>query len=63
MAGNVWMVIWPNQKKALGIVTATDDEKEEGGAHGVPRLALQPMLSLPMLFAMLGMRHFADLIS
>ncbi len=63
MAFNVWFIIWPNQKKALGIVTATDDEKKKAARMAFLASRTNLMLSLPMLFAMLGMRHFADLIS
>ncbi len=63
MAFNVWFIIWPNQKKALGIVTATDDEKKKAARMAFLASRTNLMLSLPMLFAMLGMRHFAEFIS
>jgi uncharacterized membrane protein len=63
MAGNVWMVIWPNQRKVLGLVTATDDEKKKAARMAFLASRTNLMLSLPMLFAMIGMRHFAELIS
>ena len=49
---NVWVLIWPNQKKILGIVSATDEEK--GKARRIAFLASRTntMLSLPMLFFM-----------
>ncbi|MBI3936531.1 MAG: urate hydroxylase PuuD [Betaproteobacteria bacterium] len=52
MVFNVWVLIWPNQKKVLGIVQATDEEK--GRARRVAFLASRTntMLSLPMLFFM-----------
>ncbi|MSP21169.1 MAG: hypothetical protein EXQ93_06600 [Alphaproteobacteria bacterium] len=62
MAFNVWFIIWPNQKKALGIVTVADDEKKKAARMAFLASRFNTMLSLPMLFAMLGMRHFADLI-
>ncbi len=40
MLFNVWGVIWPNQKKILGIVAATDEQKAQGaqdGGHGLAR--------------------------
>ncbi len=54
MLFNVWVLIWPNQKKILGIVTATDDEKNK--ARRVASLASRTntMLSIPMLFFMAG---------
>src|SRR5687768_10874361 len=52
MLFNVWVLIWPNQKKILGIVPATDDEK--GRARRTAFLASRTnvMLSIPMLFFM-----------
>ena len=52
MLFNVWVLIWPNQKKILGIVPATDEEK--GKARRVAFLASRTntALSIPMLFFM-----------
>ena len=52
MLFNVWVLIWPNQKKILGIVSASDDEKAR--ARRVASLAsrLNVVLSMPMLFFM-----------
>jgi uncharacterized membrane protein len=52
MLFNVWVLIWPNQKKILGLVQASDEEK--GKARRVAFLAsrLNTLLSLPMLFFM-----------
>ena len=57
MLFNVWVLIWPNQKKILGMVTATDDEKNK--ARRVASLASRTntMLSIPMLFFMAGGAH------
>jgi uncharacterized membrane protein len=54
MLFNVWVLIWPNQKKILGIVQASDEEK--GKARRVAFLASRTntMLSLPMLFFMVA---------
>ena len=51
---NVWVLIWPNQKKVLGLVSASDDEK--GRARRVAFLAsrVNTMLSMPMLFFMVA---------
>ena len=59
MLFNVWVLIWPNQKKILGMVTATDDEKNK--ARRVASLASRTntMLSIPMLFFMAGGAHRA----
>lgn len=52
MLFNVWVLIWPNQQKILGMVQATDEEK--GKARRVAFLASRTntMLSLPLLFFM-----------
>ena len=57
MLFNVWAVIWPNQKKVLGIVEATDEEKAT--ARRVAMLASRTnfMLSIPMLLCMGGASH------
>jgi uncharacterized membrane protein len=57
MLFNVWVLIWPNQKKILGIVSATDEEK--GKARRVAFLASRTntMLSIPMLFFMAAAGH------
>lgn len=49
---NVWAIIWPNQKKILGLVPASEDEKSR--AQRVTFLAsrLNVVLSMPMLFFM-----------
>lgn len=49
---NVWVLIWPNQKKILGIVEASDEEK--GKARRIAFLASRTntMLSIPLLFFM-----------
>lgn len=51
---NVWAIIWPNQKKILGLAPATDGEKDR--ARRVTFLAsrVNLMLSMPMLFFMTG---------
>ncbi len=57
MLFNVWVLIWPNQKKVLGIVTATDEEKAQ--ARKVAMLASRTnfVLSIPMLACMAGQSH------
>jgi uncharacterized membrane protein len=57
MLFNVWVLIWPNQKKVLGIVPATDDEKAK--ARRVALLASRTnfALSIPMLMCMSGQIH------
>jgi uncharacterized membrane protein len=57
MLFNVWVFIWPNQKKILGIVPATDEEK--AGARKIAARAsrINFILSLPMLMCMGGQAH------
>jgi len=47
---NVWVIIWPNQKKILGIVTATDDEKNKARRLAFLASRTNTMLSIPLLF-------------
>ena len=57
MLFNVWVLIWPNQKKVLGIVPATDEEKAK--ARKIATLASRTnfVLSIPMLACMAGRSH------
>ncbi|HMI36791.1 MAG TPA: urate hydroxylase PuuD [Steroidobacteraceae bacterium] len=57
MLFNVWVLIWPNQKKILGLVPATDDEKAR--ARKVALLASRTnfVLSIPMLLCMASAAH------
>ena len=57
MLFNVWVMIWPNQKKILGIVAATDEEKAR--ARRVAFLASRSnvMMSIPMLMFMQSTVH------
>ena len=52
MAANVWFVIWPAQKKALGIVPADDAAKAAAARTGMIASRLNTLLSIPMLLAM-----------
>ena len=49
---NVWVIIWPNQKKVLGIVSATDEEKNKARRTAFLASRTNTMLSIPMLFFM-----------
>lgn len=49
---NVWFVIWPNQKVALGIVDAPADDKPKAARTAMLFSRTNTMLSVPMLFAM-----------
>lgn len=49
---NVWGIIWPNQKRALGIVPAADDVKAKAARVAMLGSRTNMLLSLPMLTAM-----------
>ena len=52
MAFNVWVIIWPNQKKVLGIVEASPDEKAISAKKALIASRTNTLLSLPMLLCM-----------
>ena len=52
MAANVWFVIWPNQKKALGIVTVDDASKAKAARLAMLASRTNTVLSIPMLYCM-----------
>ena len=52
MAFNVWFIIWPAQKKVLGIVEATAEEKAAAAPRALYASRTNVLLSLPMLYAM-----------
>ncbi|MDQ8755762.1 urate hydroxylase PuuD [Sphingosinicella sp. LHD-64] len=57
MAANVWFVIWPNQKKALGIVAAEDDVKAKAASTAMMASRTNLILSIPMLYCMVAQTH------
>ena len=57
MAFNVWFVIWPKQKVALGIVEATAEAKAAAARTAMLFSRANLVLSVPMLFAMVGATH------
>ena len=57
MLFNVWVFIWPNQKKILGIVPATDDEKAAARKIAARASRINFILSVPMLLCMGGQSH------
>jgi uncharacterized membrane protein len=52
MAFNVWAIIWPNQKKVLGLVAADDSAKAKAAATAGMASRLNTLLSIPMLLCM-----------
>ena len=59
MAYNVWMVIWPYQKKALGIVEADAETKAKSARTAMLFSRTNTMLSIPMLLAMVAAQNLA----
>ncbi|MEE9479710.1 MAG: urate hydroxylase PuuD [Kiloniellales bacterium] len=54
---NVWFVIWPNQKRALGIVDADADSKAKSARTAMLFSRTNTLLSIPMLFAMVSAQN------
>ncbi|MDP6305229.1 MAG: urate hydroxylase PuuD [Alphaproteobacteria bacterium] len=54
---NVWFVIWPNQKKALGIVEADADTKAAAARTAMLFSRTNTLLSFPMLLAMVSAQN------
>ena len=52
MAFNVWFIIWPNQKKALGIVQVAPEEKTKAARLAMLASRFNTMFSIPMLYMM-----------
>jgi uncharacterized membrane protein len=57
MLFNVWVLIWPNQKKVLGIVPATDEEKAKARKTALYASRTNFVLSIPMLLCMASATH------
>src|SRR5579883_2117660 len=57
MLFNVWVFIWPNQKKILGIVPATDEQKAAARKTAGMASRINFILSVPMLMCMGGQAH------
>jgi uncharacterized membrane protein len=57
MIFNVWAIIWPNQKKILGIVPATDEEKGKARRRAFLASRTNTLLSIPMILFMVASAH------
>jgi uncharacterized membrane protein len=57
MAANVWFIIWPNQKRALGLVPAEDDVKARSASTAMMASRTNLILSIPMLYCMVAQPH------
>jgi len=54
---NVWFLIWPNQKKVLGIVQVSPEEKAAAAKTAGMASRINTMLSIPMLYFMVAQSH------
>ncbi len=57
MLFNVWVFIWPNQKKILGMVSATPEQIASAKVVALYASRTNTLLSIPMLMAMVGYGH------
>jgi uncharacterized membrane protein len=57
MLFNVWVLIWPNQQKILGMKTATPEEIAKAKVIALMASRTNTMLSIPMLLGMTGQMH------
>ena len=57
MAFNVWFIIWPNQKRALGIVPCEPDVKAKSARTAMLFSRTNTLLSLPMLLSMVAAQN------
>jgi uncharacterized membrane protein len=57
LAFNVWFVIWPNQKRALGLVEADAASKAHSARVAMLVSRANTVLSIPMLFAMVAAQN------
>ena len=57
MAFNVWFIIWPNQKKALGMVVVEAAEKAKAARLAMLTSRFNTMFSIPMLFCMVAQQN------
>lgn len=57
MLFNVWVLIWPNQKKLLGMVEASDAQKATAKKVAFMASRTNTLLSIPMIMCMVGHGH------
>jgi uncharacterized membrane protein len=57
MLFNVWVLIWPNQQKILGLKPATDEQKAAARKSALYASRINYILSIPMLLCMAGATH------
>ena len=61
MAFNVWFVIWPNQKRALGIVECDPELKAKSARTAMLFSRTNTLLSLPMLLCIVAAQHLLSI--
>ncbi len=57
MAFNVWFIIWPNQKKALGLVVVEPGEKAKAARAAMLTSRINTLLSITMLYMMVAQQN------
>ncbi|MHB8353291.1 MAG: urate hydroxylase PuuD [Burkholderiales bacterium] len=57
MAFNVWFIIWPLQKKALGMIAVEVSEKARATRNAMITSRFNTMLSIPMIYCMVAQQH------
>jgi len=57
MAFNVWFIIWPNQKKALGLVVVEPAEKAKAARTAMLTSRINTLLSITMLYMMVAQQN------
>ncbi len=57
MLFNVWVLIWPNQKKVLGMVEATPEQIAKAKTVALMASRTNTLLSIPMVMSMVGYGH------
>ena len=57
MAYNVWFIIWPNQKKALGIIELSPEDKVSAAKKAMLTSRVNTLLSIPMLLTMVAAQN------
>ncbi len=63
MLANLWLVLWPNQKKVLGFISASLDERVRCARITFLSSRINTMLSIPLLFFMAASQHGAALFA
>jgi uncharacterized membrane protein len=55
---NVWFIIWPNQKKNMGLVEVTPEQKAKAARIAGLASRVNTLLSIPMLYCMAGVHQY-----